>query len=278
MKRNTFKILDIKIDSLDIAEAELQLAELMELDKPSIVCTPNTEFLVKAQHDDEFRKILNTKSKLNLPDSYGLLWAARFLTLPVPKIPVVREIIILLEWILSLILLPIFSRFYHYPLKEKISGSDFIWDIARFAAKNKYRVFLYGGAPVVAEQTALKLQTEVFDLRIAGMFHGDLTREDEAIEAMKKSRADILLVCLGAPLQEKWLDINLAKTGCKIGVGLGGTFDFIAKIVPRAPRFMQKSGLEWLYRLFVEPKRFKRQFALPHMALLVLRDKLVDKA
>ena len=277
MKRNTFKILDIKIDSLDVEEAVLRLSEMMEMERPSIICTPNTEFLIKARHDEEFKKILNTKSKLNLPDSYGLLWAARFLTLSAPKVPVFREIIILLEWILSLILLPILSRLYHYPLKEKISGSDFIRDIARFAAKNKYRVFLFGGAPVVAEQTALKLQTDVFDLRIAGMFHGDLTREDEAIEAMKKSRADILLVCLGAPLQEKWLDANLAKTGCKIGVGLGGTFDFIAKIVPRAPRFMQKSGLEWLYRLVVEPKRFKRQFALPQLAFLVLRDKLMSK-
>lgn len=277
MKRNTFKILDIKIDSIDVEEAELHLAEMMESEKPSIICTPNTEFIIKAQHDEEFKKILNTKSKLNLPDSYGLLWAARFMTLSAPKIPVLREITIILEWILSLILLPIISRQYHYPLKEKISGSDFIWDIARFAAKNKYRIFLFGGAPVVAEQTALKLQTEVFDLRIAGMFHGDLMREDEAIEAMKKSRADILLVCLGAPLQEKWLDANLVSTGCKIGVGLGGTFDFIAKIVPRAPRFMQKSGLEWLYRLFVEPKRFKRQFALPQMALLVLKDKLMSK-
>lgn len=277
MKRNTFKILDIKVDSLDVAEAELRLAEMMEMEKPSIICTPNTEFVIKAQHDEEFKKILNTKSKLNLPDSYGLLWAARFLTLRVPKTPILREITIVLEWIFSLILLPILSKKYHYPLKEKISGSDFIWDIAKFAAKNKYRVFLFGGAPVVAEQTALKLQTEVFDLRIAGIFHGDLSREDEAIEAMKKSRADILLVCLGAPLQEKWLDTNLAKTGCKIGVGLGGTFDFIAKIVPRAPRFMQKSGLEWLYRLAVEPKRFKRQFALPQMAFLVLRDKLISK-
>jgi N-acetylglucosaminyldiphosphoundecaprenol N-acetyl-beta-D-mannosaminyltransferase len=277
MKRNTFQILDIKIDSLTVDEAISRLEELMTENKPSIICTPNTEFLIKAQHDEEFKKILNTKSKLNLPDSYGLLWAARFMTLPVPKIPVFREITIILEWILSLILLPIISKQYHYPLKEKISGSDFIWDIAKFAAKDKYRVFLFGGAPVVAEQTALKLQTEVFDLRIAGMFHGDLSREDEAIDAMKKSRADILLVCLGAPLQEKWLDANLAKTGCKIGVGLGGTFDFIAKIVPRAPRFMQKSGLEWLYRLFVEPKRFKRQFALPEMALLVLKDKLMTK-
>jgi len=277
MKRNTFEILGIKLDSLTISDALNRLEYFLNKKVPSIITTPNTEFLIKAQKDDAFKNILNRRSLLNLPDSYGLLWAARFLTLPTPTTPVVREVTIFLEWLFSLLLLPLISKSFHYPIKEKISGSDFIWHIARFAAEKKVRLFLFGGEPTVAEQAALHLQTDVYGLRITGMFPGDIKRSEEAIAAIKKSKAEILLVCLGAPLQEKWLVNNLARTGCKVGIGLGGTFDFVSQKTPRAPLWMQLSGLEWLYRLIVEPRRAMRQFALPKMACLVLLQKLQNK-
>lgn len=275
MSRQTFDLLGVKLDNISLTEAENNLASFVESRHKSIITTPNTEFIIRAQTDDEFRNILNKKSRLNLPDSYGVLWAARFLTLPVPKNKYFKIIIIPIVWFLSLILLPVLHKFYHKSLQEKISGSDFIWSIAKVAAKNKYRVFLFGGGATVAERAALKLQTDVHDLRIAGVYPGDLTKPTaEIIEAINRSRADIVLVCLGSPVQERWLAENLAKTCCKVGVGLGGTFDFVAKIVPRAPLWMRRSGLEWLYRLFVEPSRFRRQLALPKLALMVLKKKL----
>ncbi|MDO8444189.1 MAG: WecB/TagA/CpsF family glycosyltransferase [bacterium] len=278
MSRQTVDILGVTIDNVSLFEAESRLIGFVESNHKSIITTPNTEFIIRAQTDDEFRDILNLKSKLNLPDSYGVLWAARFLSLVTPKNKYLKFILTPVIWLLSLIFLPVMPRFYHRPLQEKISGSDFIWSIAKVSAMNKYRVFLFGGGATVAERAALKLQTDVHDLRIAGVYPGDLTKPTaEIIEAINRSRADIVLVCLGSPVQERWLAENLAKTCCKVGIGLGGTFDFIAIIVPRAPLWMRRSGLEWLYRLFVEPKRLRRQFALPKLAWLVLKEKLATK-
>ncbi len=278
MSRQTVDVLNVKFDNVSFTEAEERLAAFVESGQHSIITTPNTEFIIRAQTDEEFRDILNKKSKLNLPDSYGVLWAAHFLAIPVPENKYLKPIYTFVIWLLSLVFLPVFSKRYHKPLQEKISGSDFIWSVAKVAAKNKYKVFLYGGAATVAERTALKLQTDVFDLRIAGVYPGDLTKHrEEIIEAINHSRADIILVCLGSPVQERWLVENLAKTCCKVGIGLGGTFDFIAKIVPRAPLWMRRSGLEWLYRLFVEPRRLRRQLALPKLAWLVLKEKLISK-
>ncbi|MFA7254203.1 MAG: WecB/TagA/CpsF family glycosyltransferase [Patescibacteria group bacterium] len=274
MKRETVKILGIKLDSITTAEAVSKLGEFMDSGKPNLLTTPNTEFLIAAQSDLEFMDLLNNKSKLNLPDSYGVIWAAKFLSMKTVKIPLIREIIIIFEWLLSVFLLPIFARSYLGPLKEKISGSDFIWDISRFAAKNKFKIFLLGGAPTVAERVALRLQTDIYGLKIAGVNSGTPKESEEIIAAINKSRADMILVAFGAPKQEKWLAANLKRTCCKIGIGLGGSFDFIAGTRQRAPRWMQKTGLEWLFRLAVEPSRIKRQFSIPKLMWLVLKEKL----
>lgn len=275
MPEKRVNVLGVKFDSLSFVEAEEKLVDFVESTHKSIITTPNTEFVIRAKEDDDFREILNKKSKLNLPDSYGILWAAWFLSVSVTQNKFLRPVVIPVTWLLSLLFLPVATRLYHFPLKEKISGSDYIWSIARVAAEKKYKVFLFGGAATVAERTALKLQTDVHNLRVAGVFSGDLTRPTgEIVEAINRSRADILLVCIGSPAQERWLVENLSKTCCKVGIGLGGTFDFVAKIVPRAPRWMQRSGLEWLYRLIHEPKRAKRQLALPKLALLALKEKL----
>jgi len=275
MHRETIDILGVKFDNLTFAEAEQRFSDLVASGQKSIVTTPNTEFVIRAQTDEEFREILNKKAKLNLPDSYGILWAAHFLDYKSPQNKYLRMLTVPLYWFFSLVFLPIATKLYHRPLKDKISGSDFIWSITKVAAENKYRIFLFGGGATVAERAALKLQTDIPDLRVAGVFDGYIDAPaTEIIEAINRSKADILLICLGAPKQERWLVENLSKTCCKVGVGLGGTFDFIAKITPRAPRWMQKSGLEWLYRLIHEPTRAKRQLALPKMAWLALKEKM----
>ena len=267
----------VKIDSLTKEEALSSIDEMVLKSRPSLITTPNTEMIIKAQSNDNFRDVLNDKSSLNLPDSYGLLWAGRFQTLWAPKIVVLREIVIFLEWVISIIALPFASKSFHYPVKTKLSGSDFIWDLSKLAAAKKYRVFLFGGESTVAEQAALRLQTEILGLRIGGMMSGDISKTEEVIEAVRRSRSEILLVCLGAPLQEEWLVDNLKRTGAKVGVGLGGTFDFVARVVPRAPEWMQHAGLEWLFRLTIEPKRLARQLALPKFMFLMLIDRLKSK-
>ncbi len=275
MTRNITKILDVNIDSLTVKEAEDQFSQLTENKRSSIVTTPNTEMIIRAQNMRPFLELLNKKSRLNLPDSFGIIWAAKFLSLKVPQNKLLKFLIVVPFWALSIIFLPFFSKYYRGPIKDKVSGSDFIWNISRIAAQKKLRLFLFGGEPTVAEQAALKLQTEINDLRVTGTLEGDISIGDEKIiEAIKKSKADILLIALGSPLQEFWLEKNLSKTGCKVGIGIGGTFDFISNRIKRAPLWMQKRGLEWFFRLILEPKRIKRQIAIPKLMWRVLLEKL----
>ena len=269
-------VLGIPIDTLTLKEAAEKLPIFIDK-KASIICTPNVEFIIKAQKDKDFLKILSKKSALNCADGIGPLWAARFQTWPKPKIPVMREVVTILEWLFSIVLIPLWPGLFKNPIPERISGSDFVWTIARFAADNNYKIFLLGGAPTVAERASLSLQTQIYNLRIAGIHSGSPKDTPEIIEAVNKSRADIILVAFGAPKQEKWLAENLSKTTCKIGIGLGGTFDFIAEMKKRAPIWMQRSGLEWLYRLFQEPGRLGRQFSIPKFMFLVLINQLSAK-
>ena len=270
---SSINILNVKIDPVRANDVESLLCEIANQSTPGLICTPNTEFIMLAQKNKVFCEILNNSS-LNLPDGIGVLWAAKFNTFNEISTPVLRQILILLEWLFSIIIIPIFPHFFHTPIPERLSGSDFIWQVAEFASKNKYRVFLLGGGATIAERTALALQTKIPELRIAGVHSGGIEDTREIIESINKTKSDIVLVAFGAPKQEKWLSENLIKTRCKFGVGLGGTFDFIAGTRKRAPMWMRKSGLEWLHRLIHEPLRIKRQMALPRFMFAILKSKL----
>jgi len=273
-KMSKANILGIKIDKFTLSEAVLKLDDLLARKRQAIICTPNTEMIMLSKKDAELKDILNNRSSMNLADGFGLLWAAKFDSLPRPENYFLRIFVVTIEWVLSIIFIPIIPSFYRKPIPEKISGSDFVFEIVKFAVKNNLKVFLLGGGPTIAERTALELQTKTPELKIAGVYSGSSNNNVEILKAIEKSRADILLVAFGAPKQEKWLAENLKKTNCKIGIGLGGTFDFISGVKNRAPIWMQKSGLEWLFRLSREPSRIKRQMALPKFLWTCLTRKL----
>jgi N-acetylglucosaminyldiphosphoundecaprenol N-acetyl-beta-D-mannosaminyltransferase len=266
-------VLGVKIDNLTIPESEDQLSAFLLQKKPAIICTPNTEIVVLANRDKGFLDILNQESSLNLPDSIGVLWAAKFNSFKNPENRFLSGIVIVLQWFFSILLIPFAPNFYN-TIPEKISGSDFVYKIVEFAVKNRLKLFLLGGGPTIAEQAALKLQTETPGLRIGGVYSGSSKDNEKIIEAINKSRADILLVAFGAPKQEKWLSLNLQKTSCKIGIGLGGTFDFVSGRKKRAPMWMRRLQLEWLFRLIIEPRRIWRQTAIPKFLWMVLANRL----
>lgn len=268
------KILDINVDNITMAAARQKLEQFLTSKKGSLICTPNAEMVVAANSDPYLKEILNDRSDLNLPDSFGLLWAAKFNTLRTPSKGILRTFVVFLEWIFTIVLIPVIPWIFKKPIPEKISGSDFIWEISKFASDNKLKIFLLGGGPTVAERAALELQTKYPDIRIAGVYSGSSENSEEITRAVQKSRAEILLVAFGAPKQEKWLAENLQKTTCKVAIGLGGTFDFVSGLKKRAPRWMQASGLEWLFRLMQEPWRIKRQLSLPKFLWLVFKSKL----
>lgn len=269
------KILDVKINPINKEELLKKFEQFLETKKPHLVCTVNTEFIVSAQNDTVFKDILNNKSAINVTDGVGVMWAAKFLSLNYPRIPVIGTLTVLLQWLLTGLLVPLYPRYFFNPIPARLAGSDLTWDIAKMANKNGKKIFLLGGAPTAAERAALVLQTKIYGLKIAGIHSGN-PKDDtsEMVEAINKAKVDILLVAFGHPKQEKWLDQNMKKLSCQLCIGVGGTFDFIAGIQKRAPKWVQNIGMEWLYRLIREPKRFPRQTSILKFIFLVLKEKM----
>jgi len=205
---------------------------------PRHVCTVNPEFMMIARSDSNFRSILR-RADLCVPDGVGLLWAARYLGKPLP---------------------------------QRVTGSDGVPIIAEHAAQNGWRLFFLGAAPGVADKAAAVLQSRYPALQIVGIYSGSPSphEEDSIVERVNAAQPDILFVAYGAPEQDKWIARNLPRLRVRMAMGVGGSFDFIAGIIPRAPHWMRRAGLEWLYRLYLQPWRIRRMMRLPQFVLAVL--------
>lgn len=203
------------------------------------IATVNPEFIMTAQRDAEFHRILN-RAELCLPDGVGLLLAGRWLGRPFP---------------------------------ERVAGSDFVYHLARLAATNGWRLFLLGAAPGVAEEAAAIFQERFPGLIIAGTFSGspDPAENEAIVERINESQAGMLYVAFGAPKQDKWISRNREALGSvRVAMGVGGSLDFVAGRATRAPRWVQQTGLEWLHRLLKEPWRWRRMLALPEFAARIV--------
>ena len=202
------------------------------------IATVNPEFLMRARENAEFRACLE-RASLCIPDGIGVLWAARM---------------------------------RGRPLRERVAGSDLVPRLAQEGAVRGWRIFFLGAAPGVAEAAATRLRDAHPGLQIVGCYPGSPRRdeEDDIVARVREAGCDLLLVAYGAPGQDLWLDRNLARTGAAVGIGVGGSFDFIAGTARRAPRWAQRLGVEWFVRLLWEPWRWRRQLALPKFVWLVL--------
>jgi exopolysaccharide biosynthesis WecB/TagA/CpsF family protein len=146
-------------------------------------------------------------------------------------------------------------------IDENLNGSDFTWRVLTIAAANGWRVFLYGGLPGVGASAAGRLRAAIDGLEIAGILDGYQPLSGAQVaDAVSRARADVVIVALGQPMQEAWLDRHLPATGCRLGVGVGAFLDFTAGRIPRAPAWMNRAGIEWLYRLTHEPSRLWRRY------------------
>jgi len=227
-------LLGVRIDNVLMAETLEKIQSFLSDGRQHYIVTINPEFIVKAQEDKEFKKILN-KADLAIPDGVGLLWASRMLG---------------------------------EPLKERVAGVDLMSRIMNYESGTKNKVFLLGGRNGVAEKIAGQWSA------VVGF--SEETEGTELFARIRQCQPDILLVALGAPKQEKWIAENLSKVpSVKLAIGVGGAFDFLAQKIKRAPVFMQKIGLEWLWRLILQPRRFGRIFnAVIIFPFLILREKI----
>ena len=232
-------VLGVRIDRFGANEVIERIESLIEAGGPHHVVTVNPEFVVMAQSNPEFKKIL-LAADLALPDGVGLLWAARFV-----------------------------GR----PLQGRVTGVDTVDRLASLCACSGYRPFLLGGLAGVAEHTAAALQAKYPGLSIAGTYAGSpgLAEEETIVDRIRAAQPHILFVAYGAPQQDVWIYRNLPKLGDVVAMGVGGAFDFLSGRVKRAPAWMQNAGLEWLYRLMREPWRWRRMLRLPKFVWLVAR-------
>lgn len=249
-RRQSVCILGVRVDDVTTDEAlQLMVGYIEEGQRdPSAVhqvVTVNPEFVMRAQRDPTFRVVLQN-AQLAIPDGVGLLWAARVLGCR---------------------------------LRERVTGSDTVPLLARECAARGHRLFLLGAAPGVAEQAARELCAANPGLQIAGTYAGSpaASEEDGIVARIVASRPRVLLVAYGAPAQDVWIARNLARLGVPLCIGVGGTLDFLAGVAQRAPAGMRRMGVEWLYRLLREPRRWRRMLALPHFWLLVMREALGRK-
>jgi exopolysaccharide biosynthesis WecB/TagA/CpsF family protein len=153
---------------------------------------------------------------------------------------------------------------------ENLNGSDFTVRLLELAASRGWGVFFLGGEPGVAEVAAERLEQRIGGLHIVGVSHGFTDMSDELLaRRVRNAGASLLVVALGSPRQEIWLDQNLEATGALVGVGVGAFLDFTAGRVRRAPRWMNVLGVEWCFRLLQEPRRLWRRYLLGNPAFLL---------
>lgn len=231
-------LLGVRVDDVTFGETLALLEAYIASGRPHRVCTVNPEFIMRAQRDAEFRRVL-AQSDLNIPDGTFLLWAAR------------RK---------------------GECLRERVTGSDTLPLFAEVAARKGYRLFFLGAAEGTAQKAADVLRARCPGLEIAGCYAGSpaAAEEDEIAARVRAARPDALFVAYGAPQQDKWIARNAARLNVPLMMGVGGTLDFIAGAVPRAPRWMQRLELEWLYRLARQPWRWRRQIAIWQFAWLTV--------
>lgn len=239
-------ILGVSFDKTSLKETISTLAHAAK-GKDQLFCvTPNPEICLSAQKDSDFCSLLN-EADLSLPDGFGILWAARYQA-GRPS---------LFRWIWTL-LTPGKTR-KHSPLPHRVTGSDVVRELCHQHKDLKY--FLLGASPEVNKTLSKKLRQK--GVQVVGNFSGNDSKKLEPIiqSMVKSSEAEVLFVAFGAPRQEQWIKRNLAHMkSVKVAMGIGGSFDFLAGKRKRAPKWMQQWGLEWLYRLVIEPSRFKRIF------------------
>lgn len=226
------KFMNIQIDNFTMQESLDKIDELIQKGKRSYVVTPNVDHLVMLQKDELFKRIYD-EADLVLADGKPLIWI---------------------------------SKLYKRPLKEKVSGSDLFPKVCELAAEKEYKMYFLGAAEGVAAEAARRLKCQYPKLEVVGTysppigFEKDNAEVEKIISKINSSNADILIIGLGAPKQEKFFYNHKDEINVSIALGLGASFDFVAGNVKRAPRWLCNCGFEWLYRITQDPKRLAKRY------------------
>lgn len=233
MQRNIITILGVNIDNVTLEEAGMFTKDLIKNSNKTckIVVAPNTEFIMKAQKDKDFFEVLKASS-FATPDSVGVM---------------------------------IGGKLQKKEFKERIPGQAYFRKVLEVGEKEGWTFYFLGGKDDIAKKAKENVLKTYPNCKIVGCHEGFFEKdtEEQVVKEINDLKPNVLFVAMGAPLQEKWIYKHRNELKVDIATGQGGTFDYEAGRIKRAPIFFQKCGLEWLWRLCKEPKRIVRMMALP---------------
>ena len=245
-RSNRLEIEGVGIDKLNLSSVLRKVADACESDESIQIVTVNLNFITLARRKPFFREIIN-RAHLVVPDGRFILW---------------------------------FSRLLGESLPDQITGHDLMKECLKLGDELGYRMFLLGGRVGVAQNLCQKLATQYpkmrFDGMSGGIFNesGECASNNEIVKKIRDFRPHFLLVALGAPKQDAWISKNLDVIDARVAIGVGGVFDTFLGTLPRAPRWMQVSGLESVFQLVIAPRRYWRRYLLddiPTLSYVVIK-------
>ncbi len=239
------RIFGVRFDNVTASEAKRRFIAMMESGGLKTIYTPNTEIIMKAQEDPTFKQVLN-EGDLVIPDGIGVVLA---------------------------------SKIHHLGLSERVPGIELMGLMLEFCNRAGKSIYLFGGAPGIAEKASEKILSTYPNLKIVGIRDGYFKEEDvwSILDDINEKKPDILFVALGAPKQEKWIHQHKKTLNAKVAMGVGGALDVWSGTVKRAPVIYQKLGLEWFYRLLKQPSRIGRMMSLPKFMIKVILTKHIEE-
>lgn len=228
----------VRVHAVSMDEATRYILRFVQESVPRQVVTADSSMVVMAQSDSDLREIIN-QADLVTPDSIGILWACRRRGITLP---------------------------------ERVSGVDLVARLAQVSAQTGLRLYFLGAQPGVAEEAAQRLRQKFPGAQIAGCQHGYFPPEAEhsVVEQIRETQPHVLCVAMGIPKQEKWIDRYRRALAVPVSIGVGGTFDVLSGRVRRAPLWMQRMGIEWLWRVVHNPRKFSKVVLLPRFAWMAL--------
>lgn len=245
--RECVRILGVDIDNINIDEAGEKTKELVAKSNKSckMIVAPNVEFIMTAQKDEEFFNILK-KADFATPDSIGVM---------------------------------IGGKLQKKPFKQRIPGQAYFRKVLEVGEKEAWSFYLLGGKDDVPKLAVENIKKIYPNLNIVGYHEGffETDSEENVIKQINELKPNVLFVAMGAPIQEKWIAKHQSELKVDVAAGQGGTFDYEAGKIKRAPVFFQKLGIEWLWRLILQPSRIFRMVVLPIYLLKIIFTKDITK-
>jgi N-acetylglucosaminyldiphosphoundecaprenol N-acetyl-beta-D-mannosaminyltransferase len=237
----------VRISAVSMNEALDKIEGFIREGTPHHVVTSDANAILRAQEDEEYAGIIR-RAALITPDGFGVVWGARLLNLPI---------------------------------YERVTGVDMVTGICERAAQNNWSIYILGSEPGIAATAAEKLAARYPGLRIAGTQRGfwkrDGIADEEIVQCIQEAKPEVLFVAFGIPAQEKFIARHFNELNVPVSLGVGGSFDVYSEKLRRAPEYIQRSGLEWLYRVWQEPWRWKRMSYVPRFMAFALRTWLFGK-